>query len=278
MRGNQSSVESNSAMRNFLILACGVAVMQLFACSSSDNNSPGSAGSGGSPETAQGGSGSDTTAGSEGGTTSDSSETTATGGKSASATNSSGGKTSTTASSSGGTTSTTASSSGGTTSSPNTNPDVALTPDSPYAGKLAINELCPSNKTGAMEGGSYPDWVELYNSSSDDISLKGFYITDDSTNLTKFPLTKDTLIVKAGGVLLLWADGDVDEGDFHLGFKLSAAGETLSLLDPDQKVIDSVAWSAAEADQTYARLPDGTGAFSWCATGTPNLKNGSACK
>ena len=95
---------------------------------------------------------------------------------------------------------------------------------------------------------------------------------------TKFALAKDTLTVKAGGVLILWADGDDTESDFHLGFSLSAAGETLSLLDPDQKVIDSVTWSAAAADQTYARLPDGTGSFSWCPTGTPNLKNGSACK
>lgn len=243
--------------------------MQLFGCSSSDNNSPGNAGSGGTSETAQGGSGNDTTAGSEGGAT-DSNETQATGGKTSGTTSASGGKSSTTTSSSGGTTSTSS------TGAPNTDP--VLTPDSPYAGKLTINELCPSNKTGATEGGSYPDWVELYNSSSDDISLKGFYITDDNATPTKFAFTKDTLTVKAGGVLILWADGDDTESDFHLNFSLSAAGETLSLLDPDQKVIDSVTWSAATADQSYARLPDGTGSFSWCATGTPNLKNGSACK
>lgn len=243
--------------------------MQLFACSSSDNNSPASPGSGGTSDTAQGGSGNETTQTAEGGAN-DSSESTATGGKSQSTTSASGGKTSTTATSSGGATSTSS------TGAPNTDP--VQTPDSPHAGKLTINELCPSNKTGAMEGGSYPDWVELYNSSSDDINLNGFYITDDNTMPTKFPLTKDTLTVKAGGVLLLWADGDVDEGDFHLGFSLSAAGETLSLLDPDQKVVDSVTWSAAPPDQSYARLPDGTGSFSWCATGTPNLKNGSACE
>jgi hypothetical protein len=166
-------------------------------------------------------------------------------------------------------------SSTGTTGGP---ADSALTPSSPYAGKLSINELCPSNKTIAEEGGSYPDWLELFNSSSQDISLKGFYVTDDNANLSKFQISADALVVKAGGVLVLWADGDSDETEFHLSFSLSAAGETLSLLDPDQKVVDSVTWSGAQADRSYTRLPDGSGAFAWCGGGTPNLKNGTACK
>lgn len=258
-------------MRNLLVLACSFSLFQLVACGSDDNKAPATnTTGGGSTEatTAQGGSGNDTTAGSEGGTKAESTSGART--SATSSTNSTGGKTSASTTASGGNTSGT-----GKSSSP---PDSALTPSSPYAGKLAINELCPSNKTVVQEGGSYPDWVELYNSSSEDISLKGFYITDDNAELTKFQLAKDTLVVKAGAVLILWADGDVDETDFHVGFSLSAAGETVTLLDPDQKVIDSVTWSNAEADKSYTRLPDGTGAFSWCGGGTPNLKNGSACK
>lgn len=258
-------------MRNVVLLSCGLALAQLLACGSDDKGSQG--GVGGAP--GAGGSSASTTEENGGGTV----DSDASGGTTASTsdatTNASGGKTSTTAKTgAGGNTnpaSTTANASGGGTS------DTSLTPNSPLAGKLTINELCPSNKTGTMEGGSYPDWIELHNASAESISLKGFYISDDNADLTKFPLAKDTLVVPAGGVLILWADGDADETDFHLGFSLSAGGETVTLLDADQKVIDSVTWANAESDKAYARMPDGTGDFAWCSKGTPNRANGSAC-
>lgn len=257
-------------MRNVVLLSCGLALLQLIGCGSNDNGSQG--GIGGTPgaggnstssttDEASGGSGDSDGSGGTTGSSSGTNTANATGGKTSSSSKTG----------AGGNTdpgSTTAASTGGSTS------DIAK---SPLAGKLTINELCPSNKTGTMEGGSYPDWIELYNSSSESISLKGFYISDDEADLTKFPLAKDTLVVPAGGVLILWADGDADETDFHLGFSLSAAGEVVTLLDADQKVVDSATWANAEADKAYARMPDGTGNFAWCSKGSPNVKNGSAC-
>jgi hypothetical protein len=148
---------------------------------------------------------------------------------------------------------------------------------SSYAGKLAINEVCPSNKTGAIdESGAYPDWIELYNATAEDISLSGFSLTDSADKPTKAPLAS-TLTIKAGGVLLLWADGDTDQGDNHLPFKLSATGEPVILLDSEQKTVDSVEYSNASTDATYSRLPDGSGSFTWCSAGTPNKANGQSC-
>ena len=154
----------------------------------------------------------------------------------------------------------------------------APTPNSPFSGKLAINEVCPSNKTGPMdEAGAYPDWIELYNSSSEAINLSGFYLSDDSDEPTKSPLAA-SLSIKPGGVLLIWSDGDaVEQGALHTSFSLSAGGEMVLLLDPDQKVIDSVEWTGAAPDTAYSRFPDGTGPFSWCARGTPNRANGNSC-
>jgi hypothetical protein len=150
------------------------------------------------------------------------------------------------------------------------------TPSS-YVGKLVINEVVPSNKTGAMdEGGAYPDWFELYNMSAADISLSGFYVSDAPDNLIRARLDA-SLTIKAGGVILLWADGDTNQGVLHMPFKLSAPGESLYLSDPEQKLIDTVEWLQASEDASYARLPDGTGAFAWCNSGTPNALNGQAC-
>jgi hypothetical protein len=170
----------------------------------------------------------------------------------------------------GGSTSSTSSAAGGSAGT------VSL-PQSAYVGKLMINELVPSNHTGAIdEAGAYPDWLELYNSTTSDIGLSGFYLTDKLDELTRGPLDA-SLSVRAGGVLLLWADGDIDQGVLHLPFGLSAAGESLYLLDSEQKLVDSVEWGPANADAAYARLPDGTGSFAWCSTGTPNRTNGQAC-
>lgn len=143
--------------------------------------------------------------------------------------------------------------------------------------KVAINEIVPANKTGAIdEAGAYPDWLELYNHGTTEVSLAGFRLTDTIDDTTKGVLDA-ALKIPAGGVLRFWADGDVDEGSAHLSFKLAASGEGLFLFDPDQKLVDSVEWTTANPDAAFARFPDGTGAFSWCTTPTPNKVNGSAC-
>ena len=140
-----------------------------------------------------------------------------------------------------------------------------------------INEVCPSNHSGAVdEGGGYADWLELYNATAEDIGLSGFYLSDAHKNPTKAALSPG-LVIKAGGVLLLWADGNTTQGILHLPYKLSAAGEGLYLSDPEQTLIDSVKWDTATPDASYSRLPDGTGAFVWCGWGTPNKLNGPSC-
>ena len=46
---------------------------------------------------------------------------------------------------------------------------------------LIINEICASNKTIiADEDGEYVDWIELYNSGSEAINLKGYGLSDKS--------------------------------------------------------------------------------------------------
>ncbi|HEY5960617.1 MAG TPA: lamin tail domain-containing protein [Polyangiaceae bacterium] len=148
---------------------------------------------------------------------------------------------------------------------------------SPFAGKLYINELVPSNKTGAAdESGSFPDWLELYNDSSEDISVASFFMSDSADNPSEAVLAAG-LVVKSKSTLLLWADGDIDQGVLHLPFKLSAAGESVSIFDKELKLIDTVSYPQASSDASYSRLPDGTGEFAWCAKSTPNQVNGSAC-
>ncbi len=68
-------------------------------------------------------------------------------------------------------------------------------------------------------------------------------------------------IIAPNSYLILWADEDSSQGSLHTNFKLSANGESLALLSADLQLEDKVVFEAQPADQGYAHVPNGTGAF-----------------
>ncbi len=63
-----------------------------------------------------------------------------------------------------------------------------------FGQNIAINEFLADNETVvADQDGEYDDWIELYNNGTDPVSMNGYYLSDDSSDLTqwKFP---DTII------------------------------------------------------------------------------------
>jgi len=112
------------------------------------------------------------------------------------------------------------------------------------------------------EAGTHPDWLELYNTETTDISLDGWYITDDDQDIYKHRLSASA-VVPAQGFLVLWADGDSTQGpNVHLRFKLAGAGgEILVLSNPSGEQIERVTMNPGAAGTSWARRPDGTGEF-----------------
>ncbi len=126
---------------------------------------------------------------------------------------------------------------------------------------VVINEFMASNETALMdETGDYDDWIELYNPSDNTVTLDGYYLTDKTDNLTKWAFPAGTTI-PAHSYLIVWADEDGGDGPLHANFKLSASGETLVLLNPNQEVVDEVTFGTQVTDQSFARVPNGTGDF-----------------
>lgn len=78
------------------------------------------------------------------------------------------------------------------------------------------------------------DWIELYNRSSSTIDLGGWYLSDDSTNLTKYRIAAGTAIAAGGFLVFTQADdfGSVADPGTQVAFGLSEFGESVFLTSP----------------------------------------------
>jgi len=129
---------------------------------------------------------------------------------------------------------------------------------------IVINEILPINtQYGSDEDGEFDDWIELHNLSNENIDISGYYLTDSKKEYTKWKFPVGTTIVK-NGFLIVWADGDSTHvSGLHTNYKLSSDGENVVLLSPDLEVLDLVEYPATVLEQSYARVPNGTGKFKW---------------
>ena len=130
-----------------------------------------------------------------------------------------------------------------------------------------INEFMASNDSlsGISDpGGSYPDWIEIYNPADVVVDLAGFQVSDNYDVPDKFVFPVGSFI-EADGYVIIWADKDLEEDGFHADFKLSSGGEQLILTAPDGTVADSLSFGEQETNVSFARIPNGTGDFTFRA-------------
>jgi hypothetical protein len=128
---------------------------------------------------------------------------------------------------------------------------------------IVINELLPKNQRyGSDQNGQFDDWIELYNLANQDIDISGFYLTDSKKDLKKWKIPSGTILSKKG-YLIIWADGDSLQAGLHTNYKLSAEGENVVLVSPDEEIIDLVEYPTTTIEQSWARIPNGTGSFAW---------------
>lgn len=129
---------------------------------------------------------------------------------------------------------------------------------------VVINEVLPKNsQNGSDEDGDYDDWIELYNKANEEVDISGYYLSDSKKNPTKWKFRQGTTI-PANGYLIVWADEDSTHASgLHTNYKLSADGENIVLLSPEQEILNLVEYPATLTEQSYARKPNGTGDFQW---------------
>jgi len=145
---------------------------------------------------------------------------------------------------------------------------------------IYINEFLASNHAvNADDNGEYDDWIEIYNGTSRSVNLGGLYVTDNLASPGKHQIpthSAEATTIPAGGFVLLWADGQTDQGVLHTNFKLDRAGEQIGLVqvtENDTVYIDSLTYAEQASDVSYGRVPDGSERWLACDHPTPMASN-----
>jgi hypothetical protein len=149
----------------------------------------------------------------------------------------------------------------------------------PLAAHVVLNEV---TSKGALTGpyADLGDAIELYNAGGADADLTGWKLSDDPT----FPIDKTYVFPPGstlkGGAYLVLVEIDKATMVGDLPFGISASNEeTLTLATASDVVADALTLQGADAELSYCRLPDGTGAWQTCdqTLGGANVEATSTC-
>lgn len=125
---------------------------------------------------------------------------------------------------------------------------------------LYINEISPANSIFTDQQFRYEDWVEIYNNSDSAISLNGYYLSNQASDLQLHQFGALAGSIPAHGHRIIWCSNATWRGEDHTGFKLKADGGRLFLSrdTPDGfQLVDSVSYPAIDGKRSVGRYPDG---------------------
>ncbi len=146
---------------------------------------------------------------------------------------------------------------------------------------VRINELVAANINGLRDEDNEPqDWVELYNSSSNLVSLAGWSLTDDESDPIKWVFPAVTIGPR--GYLVVFCSGKdrkptAPGSKLHTNFKLDPDGEFLGLFNaevPRQLVSSFNPFPVQRRDYSYGYDP--LNQLRYFATPTPGAGNGAS--
>jgi hypothetical protein len=127
---------------------------------------------------------------------------------------------------------------------------------------VCINEISGSNNSLINEYAKKNDWVELYNTTDEEIDVEGMYLSDNLDKPEKYQITKGqtkaSTKIPAHGYLIIWCDKlQTSDQALHASFKIDGDGGLLTLTAADKSWTDVVFYEAHDANTTVGRYPDG---------------------
>ncbi len=143
-------------------------------------------------------------------------------------------------------------------------------------GALIINEICPDPLTGYRDAdGELCDWVELYNTTGQPVSLANYALSNKENKPLKWRFPEGAYVAPYGYYIVYCSGKDVPVTSVtdvpHANFRISAEHDTIVLSDSRGRLVDRVTLDNIPEDASYARDADGN--FSIHLKPTPQLPN-----
>lgn len=141
-------------------------------------------------------------------------------------------------------------------------------------GDVIINEVLMRNKFSVIDkDGDRSPWVELYNKSSQSVSLNGYSISDNPDNMFKWTFP-DVTIAPNEYMLIFLSGKDYAEDELHTSFSLGRADNQLVLTSMDNHTTQTVELPKEYKDNISYGL-DESGKMVYFALPTPLAPNTS---
>lgn len=124
-----------------------------------------------------------------------------------------------------------------------------LEPRCLLAADPVISEFVASNDSSFEDGfGNDSDWIEIHNAGDEFVDLQGYHLTDTPDNPAKWTFNRSTVLPPDGYLVVFASSQDtVDPLGFeHVNFKLSAGGEYVALVSPDNVVLSEFGANGTE--------------------------------
>lgn len=142
-------------------------------------------------------------------------------------------------------------------------------------GAIVINEIMADPLTGMRdEDGELSDWIELYNTTSEPVSLKNLALSDSERRPLKWRFPEDAVIPANGYYVVFCSGKDRRTGGGgipHTNFRISAEHETIVLSDSMGRLKDRVTIDNLAEDTSWGR--DEWGNYAPVKMPTPGLPN-----
>jgi len=148
-----------------------------------------------------------------------------------------------------------------------------------FQAQVVINEFSCSNVAGPTDAfGQREDWVELYNTTGAVIDLTGYYLSNNSSNPTKWQIPSGT--IAANGYKMVFCSGRnlVSGTQYHPSFTLKQTeGDYIILTSPANVTVDfHHITELTKENNSIGRTTNGAATWSLFTTPTPNAANTAA--
>ena len=148
-----------------------------------------------------------------------------------------------------------------------------------HSNMLIITEVCVANIDQTIDySNNYGSWIELYNPTAANVSLDGWYISNDSEELTKHRLSGYG-VLKPGCYECIFFDHNAADGEYgqaaemQVRFKLNRNGGIIYLSRNGVDVDLSITYPESVPRCSYARVNTWSDEWQYCGEPTPGLPN-----